>query len=56
MKTLPVSCWVRQTNGQMSEHLAHWHTVQTNTSPDIWYWGFSLGDPPQAFFRARQER
>jgi len=41
---------------EMSEDLTNWHTVQSNTSPCVWYWGFSMTDPPRAFFRAKQER
>jgi hypothetical protein len=41
---------------EISDDLRSWQPVQTNTSPNIWYSGFSATDPPQAFFRARKER
>jgi len=41
---------------EMSGDLRSWQTVYTNTSPYIYFWSFSTTDPPQAFFRARQER
>ena len=44
---------------EMSDDLKSWQTVETNTSPCIYYPRFlgpSLTDPPRAFFRARQER
>jgi uncharacterized delta-60 repeat protein len=41
---------------ELSHDLKSWQTVQTNTSPYLWYQDFSMTDPPQAFFRARQER
>jgi hypothetical protein len=40
---------------EMSNDLKDWQTVETNTSPYIYYWNFSTTDAPQAFFRARQE-
>ncbi len=41
---------------EMSADLKRWQTVQSNTSPFLWYWDFSLTDSPRGFFRARQER
>jgi uncharacterized delta-60 repeat protein len=41
---------------ELSSDLKHWQAVQTNTSPYIFYWSFSMADAPQTFFRARQER
>ena len=41
---------------ELSNDLKTWQTVQTNTSPYIYYWNFSMTDAPQAFFRARQDR
>jgi uncharacterized delta-60 repeat protein len=41
---------------EMSSDLKNWQTVQTNTDPYISYSDLSLTNPPQAFFRARQER
>lgn len=41
---------------ETSDDFRNWRTVETNISPYIWYYNFSVADPPQAFFRARQER
>lgn len=41
---------------EMSNDLKIWQTVETNTSPYIFYLNFSVSDAPQAFFRARQDR
>ena len=41
---------------EMSGDLTSWQSVQTNASPYIWYGNLSLSNPPQAFFRARQDR
>ena len=41
---------------ERSNDLMTWQTVETNTSPYIYYWNFSVTDTPQAFFRARQDR
>jgi len=41
---------------EMSNDLKTWQIVETNTSPCIYYWNFSMSDPLPTFFRARQER
>ena len=41
---------------ETSDDLKNWQAVETNTSPYIWYWNFSMTDSPRTFFRARQER
>ena len=41
---------------EVSNDLRNWQTVQTNTSPYIWYQDFSLSNAPPTFFRARQDR
>ena len=41
---------------EQSSDLKNWLTVETNPSPYIYHWNFSMSDAPQAFFRARQER
>jgi uncharacterized delta-60 repeat protein len=41
---------------EQSNDLKTWQTVQTNTSPYIYCWNFSVTDAPRTFFRARQER
>lgn len=41
---------------ELSNDLKTWQTVQTNTSPYIWYPNLSMTDGPQSFFRARQVR
>ncbi len=39
-----------------SEDLKNWRTLDTSTSPYIYYSNISLTNPPRAFLRARQER
>jgi uncharacterized delta-60 repeat protein len=39
-----------------SDDLRNWQTVETDTRPYLWRTGFTLTDPPRAFFRARQAR
>jgi uncharacterized delta-60 repeat protein len=41
---------------EMSGDLSSWQTVYNDTSPYLYSWSLSTTDPPQAFFRARQER
>ena len=41
---------------EQSSDLKNWLTIETNPSPYIYHWNFSMSDAPQAFFRARQER
>ena len=41
---------------EQSNDLKNWQTVETNTSPYIFYWNFSMSDPLPTFFRARQDR
>jgi uncharacterized delta-60 repeat protein len=41
---------------EQSNDLKNWQTVQTNTSPYIFYLNFSVADAPWTFFRAKQER
>ena len=41
---------------EMSADLLSWQTLETNTSPYIFYSNFYPAGTPQAFFRARQER
>ncbi len=41
---------------EVSSDLTIWQSVQTNASPYVWCGNLSMSNPPQAFFRARQER
>ena len=41
---------------EQSNDLRTWQIVQTNSSPYLYYWNFSMIDAPQTFFRARQVR
>jgi uncharacterized delta-60 repeat protein len=43
-------------NLEWSDDLKNWRTLQTDTSPYIYYSNISLTDPPLAFLRAKQER
>ena len=41
---------------EMSDDLRSWQTIYTNPGPFTYSWNLSATNPPQAFFRARQER